>query len=105
MSRRSKTKAQSRHLERVASLGCVVCRNLGYGPSPAEIHHPRDGQGMGQRADDEDGIPLCAPHHRTGGYGVAFHAGQRIWERQFGTEAELLEQTRRDLQRLLESIV
>lgn len=28
-----------RWLSDVASLGCVVCRNLGYGASPAEIHH------------------------------------------------------------------
>lgn len=24
----------SRHMARVASLGCVVCRNLGFGPTP-----------------------------------------------------------------------
>lgn len=103
MSKRSKTKAERRHLSLVASMGCVVCRNLGYGPSPAEIHHPRAGQGMGQRAADTDGLPLCAPHHRTGGYGVAFHAGQRVWEQQFGTEAELLQQTRHDLALLEQS--
>lgn len=53
------------HLSRVAALGCIVvfpdsgercC-------SPAEIHHPRDGQGMGQRADHSQAIPLCFAHH------------------------------------------
>ncbi|MGU7801363.1 Ref family recombination enhancement nuclease, partial [Escherichia coli] len=33
------TKDDKRWLEDVASLGCVVCRNLGYGATPAEVHH------------------------------------------------------------------
>jgi hypothetical protein len=38
----------------------------------------------------KDVIPLCHPHHRTGGYGVAFHAGRKIWEKTFGTQRALL---------------
>jgi hypothetical protein len=38
-------------------------------------------------------IPLCHAHHRTGGHGVAVHAGRRTWEDKFGTEDELLTQT------------
>lgn len=45
------TKDDKRWLEDVASLGCVVCRNLGYGATPAEVHHIRKGQGIAQRAD------------------------------------------------------
>lgn len=48
---------------------------------------------MGLRARDEDSIPLCERHHRTGGYGVAFHAGQKEWERIHGTQAEHLAKT------------
>lgn len=40
------TKDDKRWLEDVASLGCVVCRNLGYGATPAEVHHIRKGQGI-----------------------------------------------------------
>ena len=36
-------------------------------------------------------IPLCPEHHRTGGKGVAIHAGQKTWEAIFGTEEELIE--------------
>ena len=36
-------------------------------------------------------------HHRLGGYGFAVHAGRKEFERKFGTEHELLEQTRREL--------
>ena len=79
-------------LFRVADLGCIICRR------PAEIHHLRAGMGMGQRSADV--IPLCPEHHRTGGHGVAFHAGRKTWETQFGTETELLQET----QKLLEQV-
>lgn len=90
-------KEDREHLQRVAELGCVLCRNLGFGVSPAEIHHLRKGCGVGQRASHKRAIPLCPPHHRTGGYGVAIHAGQKMWERIYGSEEELLEQILREL--------
>jgi hypothetical protein len=90
------TKAEREHMGVVAGLYCVVCRNLRLGESPAEVHHVRYLAGGGQRSGNMDTIPLCPNHHRLGGYGVAIHAGQETWERNFGTEAELLEQTRRE---------
>ncbi len=81
------------HLSRVAALGCIVCRNLGYGMTPAEVHHIRTGQGL-KRASHFETLPLCHAHHRTGGYGVAFHAGKEAFEANYGTELELLQQTR-----------
>lgn len=98
---KSKTKAEKLHLSRVAALGCIVCRNLSYGESPAEIHHCSSGTGLSVRADNFHVIPLCHAHHRTGGYGVAIHAGRKSWEEKFGTEAELLSQV---LQELGESV-
>ncbi|MCY0771285.1 Ref family recombination enhancement nuclease [Enterobacter cloacae complex sp. 2022EL-00788] len=85
------------HLQKVADLGCVVCRNLGFGYSPAEIHHLRKGCGAGQRSAHKRSIPLCPPHHRNGGYGVAIHSGQRKWEENYGSEEALLEQVNREL--------
>ena len=70
------TKDEKRHLQRVADLGCIVCRNVYFRKTAAEIHHIRAGQGMAQRASHFETIPLCPRHHRTGGYGVAIHAGQ-----------------------------
>ncbi len=87
------TKAEQQHLSRVAALGCVLCRRLGYGETPAEIHHPRTGQGMSQRASHFDAVPLCYPHHRgdDGLHGM----GRRAFERVYGvTEAELLAEVR-----------
>ena len=88
------TKAESEHMSRVAALGCIVCRNLGYGHSPACCHHIRHQVGAGRRSSSYETIPLCPTHHTDGPYGVALHAGKRTWEARFGTELELLEQTR-----------
>lgn len=81
------TKAEKEHLNKIASLGCIICR------MPCEIHHLRHGMGMGQRNSHFNAIGLCPNHHRTGGYGVAFHAGKKAFEKKFGTEIELLEKT------------
>ena len=98
-------KAERLYLGDVASMGCVVCRNSGWGESPAEIHHIRNGQGMSQRASNYETIPLCPAHHRTGGYGIAIHAGQEEWEGAWGTERQLLEQTIDDVRAHIGQII
>ena len=92
------TRAEKLHMSRVASLGCVLCRRLGYNDTPAQNHHPRNGQGMGQRAPHSDVIPLCYEHHmgQTGIHGM----GTRAFARHYGVdEAGLLEETRKLLER------
>ena len=86
-------KREKAYLDAVASLGCIVCRQLNYGNTPAVIHHIRAGQGMSQRAGNALVIPLCPEHHNQGGNGIAIHAGQKTWENMYGTELELLNQT------------
>lgn len=75
------TAAEKRHLDRVARLGCVLCRHLGYGITPAAIHHPRFSEGMAQRASHFLAIPLCHEHHQgaTGLHGL----GTREFERRY----------------------
>lgn len=90
------TKAERDHMGAVAALGCVVCRNLGFGVSPAEVHHIGNGT-LGKKASNYETIALCPSHHRNGGHGVAVHAGRKTFEERYGTERELLEQTRREL--------
>ena len=90
------TKAERNHMGAVAALGCVVCRNLGFGETPAEVHHIGNGT-LGKKASNFETIPLCDAHHRNGGHGVAVHAGRKTFEARYGTERELLEQTRREL--------
>lgn len=86
------TKDEKKHLDRVCEIGCIVCRNLGYGKSPAEIHHIRSGMGAGQRNSHFNTLPLCPIHHRNGGHGIAIHGGQETFESNYGTELELLAQ-------------
>ena len=90
------TKSERDHMGAVAALGCIVCRNLGFGASPAEVHHVGNGT-LGKKASNFETIGLCPTHHRNGGHGVAVHAGRKAFEANFGTERELLEQTRREL--------
>lgn len=90
------TSAERRYLSVVQALGCIVCRNTFGLATPAEIHHIRTGYGVSQRAPHHETLPLCPRHHRTGGPGVAFHAGPEQWQSKFGDEIALLEQTRRE---------
>jgi len=52
---------------------------------------------MAQRSGNYLVVPLCKLHHQDGGLGVAIHAGQETWERCYGSELELLDQTIGDL--------
>lgn len=85
----TRTAAERRHLSRVAEYGCVLCRRLTGEPSPAQIHHPREGQGASQRADDALSFGMCPPHH-TGPDG--FHGlGKAAFEARYQlTELDLL---------------
>jgi hypothetical protein len=87
------TKDERQHYEKLSKLGCIVCRNLGFGYSQPHIHHIRHGAGIGQKSHWSVAIPLCPLHHQNGGFGVALHAGQKTFERKYGTESELLHQT------------
>lgn len=79
------TKAEKEHYAKVANLGCSLCRYLGFGESPPELHHIRR---AGKRSNAPV-IPLCPPHHR-GDKGV-HGMGRKAFEREYGvTEEELL---------------
>lgn len=83
------TAAEQFHMNRVAKLGCLVCLHQGVA-SKAALHHVRTGYGMGQRASHWEVLPLCPAHHQTGGFGVAFHGGERTWMAKYGTEIAFL---------------
>ena len=81
-------KEQKKHYDKVARLGCSLCRHLGYGESPPQLHHIRR---AGKR-DNAPVIPLCFAHH-TGDLGI-HGMGRRKFENVYGiTEEELLKQT------------
>jgi hypothetical protein len=52
-----------RHLAKVASVPCVLCKHLGLGESPALCHHMKMGTGASDRASDFLTIALCPEHH------------------------------------------
>lgn len=58
------TKAERRHMDRVASLPCMVC-----GADGVHVHHVREGQGMAQRASNFLTIAVCPDCH-TGPRGI-----------------------------------
>lgn len=96
MAKRNPTKEESEHMGRVANLGCIACHNNGIETCDVEIHHINSGA-MGKRSSNFEVIGLCHAHHRTGGYGVAVHAGKREWEKKNGKEVDLLNQVREAL--------
>lgn len=79
-------------VERIVSLGCIVCRNNGYRDVPAAFHHIHT-QGK-RRAGKEIGIPLCGPHHQDQGKPgyVARHPYKRQFEAEYGSEWALYDQ-------------
>lgn len=90
------TRAERVRFGKLAELGCVLCHHLGTPGTSAEIHHLRDGQGMGQRAPSDLTIPLCHIHHRSD---RGFHGmGKRAFEAAYGvSERDLLEITNKFL--------
>ena len=91
------TKLEKEHLSKVASLGCLICG------SPAICHHIRnrgDGKGnigIGQRANHYEVIPLCPDHH-VGSFSI--HNTKRQFEDAYGTEAQLLHRTLKEIEKL-----
>lgn len=84
---------ERQHLGKVAAFGCIACYQQGTPGTPCEIHHPRAGTGIGQKASHFDAIGLCPPHHRgTAGLSIpSIHGSKNAFIEAFGTEAELLE--------------
>jgi hypothetical protein len=84
------TKNERKYYDKIARLGCSLCRHLEYGETPAEIHHLRRYGGKRSLAEV---IPLCPEHHRgnTGLHGL----GRKGFENKYGIDEDfLLEQTK-----------
>jgi len=82
--------AKNKHYDKVADLGCILCKKIGYdGITPCEIHHIR----RAGRRNDAPVIGLCPSHHR---FGIGIHGmGRKAFERHYQTtEEELLAWTK-----------
>ena len=90
--------AERKRMGRVAEMGCYLCRALGYGPTPAQVHHVREGQGMAQRASNWLTVPLCEPHHT--GSKDGWHGRREAWNRAGLNEMDALADTIMRLDRM-----
>jgi hypothetical protein len=86
------TKALKKYMSRVADVGCILCMHLGYGPTPAHLHHPRGAAGGAQKASDWLVIPLCPEHHQ-GNSGLHGLGEKGFYTRYKLTEWDLLAKT------------
>lgn len=73
-------KAERAHVDRVANAGCILCWQLGLGPTSPEIHHVAEGSGLRSWFAIAG---LCPEHHRgkTGLHGMGtkrFCAAYRV---------------------------
>jgi hypothetical protein len=87
------TKEEKRWMNDLVEVGCIVCRLNGV-YSPPDIHHVLR---AGKRQSHLFTIPLCPIHHRSGNnneIATSRHPYKREFERRYGTENELLEQTK-----------
>ena len=71
------------HMEKVASVGCVVCRRLGHGYVPCNVHHIAEGSGL---RSDWAVVGLC-PEHHVGKSG--FHKRGKAFLSQFRVPGEI----------------
>lgn len=76
------TVAEKWFMDRVASLGCCVCRRIGHGFVPGQFHHIAEGSGL---RSNFAGACLC-PEHHTGASG--FHKRGRGFLVQFRVPGE-----------------
>ena len=80
------TKDEKKYLDKVARVGCMLCRTaFGIKDSAAEIHHIRR---FGGKRSASPVIPLCPEHHRgnTGIHGL----GAKGFEAKWGITQETL---------------
>ena len=81
-------KLEKENYARLAKIGCILCRTLGYGETPAQMHHIRR---FGGKRDNAPVIPLC-PEHHVGNSGVHKLGRKGDFEKYWGySEEDLLE--------------
>ena len=83
------TVAEQAWMDAIVRIGCICCVRMGWGQTPAEVHHMLEG---GRKLGHMWTIPLCMSHHRAGLNNkqiVSRDHNQRRFEARYGTEREL----------------
>lgn len=74
------------HMGKVAAIGCIACALLGYGETPAQVHHIREGR---IARNDYLTLPLCDPHHAGARPGIpSIHKAKAKLLRALGVHSE-----------------
>mgnify|MGYP003143239513 FL=1 len=101
---KSPRKAEKEWMDKICQVGCIVCWKEMDVYSPAEPHHIVSGSlNPRGRKDHMLTIPLCPAHHRfnlNNDQCVSRHYYKAEFEKRYGTEAELLEQTKKMVEKL-----
>lgn len=82
------TKSEKAFWDKLASIGCIACRQDGIFNDYVSIHHidGRTKPGCHMKV-----LPLCAEHHQTGGESApAIHPYKARFEAKYGSQIELL---------------
>jgi len=86
-------KADKERMNAIAQMPCIVCLLYFNAETPAGVHHLVE---AGRRLGHQFTIPLCHPHHGAeirSAVLVSRHPYKAEFERRYGTEAFLLEET------------
>ena len=98
MKGRNPSAAEKRYHDKLATVvGCIACRKEGLWNDHVSIHHVdgRTRPGAHMRV-----LPLCGPHHQPIAQGVpSVHGNKAEFERKYGTQAELMQECNRILDR------
>jgi hypothetical protein len=83
------TKSEKTYWDKLAEIvGCIACRLDGRINHNVSIHHV---DGRTKPGCHMQVLPLCAPHHQTGGmYAPSVHPWKRRFEQQYGTQESLM---------------
>ena len=95
MKGRTANKKEKIWMDKISSLGCIVCRLHYDCESPAEIHHI---DGKTKPDAHINTIPLCYRHHREGvnnNLYVSRHPYKNEFIKRYGTEENLLEEVKK----------
>lgn len=91
MKGRAPTSEEKEFMIKIASLGCIVCRNMGYETPHVSIHHI---DGRVKKGCHFHVLPLCGNHHQVPDSQkpprwFALHANRAEFEKEYGTERGL----------------
>jgi hypothetical protein len=81
------TKTDKQLWTKLADLGCIACRIDGIHSPHVSIHHI---DGRTKPGAHQNVIPLCGPHHQTGGEEApSIHPWKARFEAKYGKQEQL----------------